>query len=63
MTTIHHTEAATEAATEAISDQVITDAERTIALDEPRPEPIWRVVGGSVAAGLLAAIALTVGFF
>ena len=63
MTTIHHTEAATEAATEAISDQVITDAERTIALDEPRPEPIWRVVGGSVAAGLLAAIALTVGVF
>jgi len=31
--------------------------------DEQRSEPIWRVVGGSIAAGFFGAIALTVGVF
>lgn len=31
--------------------------------DGPHREPVWRVVGGSLAAGFLAAIALTVGVF
>ena len=30
---------------------------------EPRREPIWRIVGGSVAAGLIGALVLTLGVF
>lgn len=30
---------------------------------EPRREPIWRIVGGSIAAGLVGALVLTVGVF
>jgi len=59
MNTIHHAETATE----PTSDDLITDAEATIAPDERQRDPMWRVVGGSVAAGLLAAIVLTVGVF
>jgi pimeloyl-ACP methyl ester carboxylesterase len=59
MNTIQHTESATEAASEA----VITNAEPTVVLDAPRREPVWRVVGGSVAAGFLGAIVLTLGVF
>lgn len=32
-------------------------------VDEPRRGPIWRVVGGSIAAGLLGAVVLTLGVF
>ena len=59
MNTIHHTELATEATFETVN----TDAEPTVAFDEPRREPIWRVIGGSVAAGFLGAIVLTLGVF
>jgi hypothetical protein len=59
MTTIDHTQTTNETTPEAL----ITDAEPTVALDEPRREPIWRVVGGSVAAGFLGAIVLTLGVF
>lgn len=59
MSTIHHTEPATET-TSAVA---IRDAEPTVALDEPRREPVWRVVVGSVAAGFLGAIVLTLGVF
>jgi pimeloyl-ACP methyl ester carboxylesterase len=57
MTTIDHTQTTNEATLEA----VIADAEPTVAPDESRREPIWRVVGGSITAGLLGAIVLTVG--
>jgi pimeloyl-ACP methyl ester carboxylesterase len=30
---------------------------------EPQPGPIWRVVGGSIAAGLIGALVLTLGVF
>ncbi len=35
----------------------------TTASDEPQREPIWRVVGGSVAAGSVGALVLTLGVF
>lgn len=59
MTTIHHIEPAAEATSETVN----TDTESTTAPDEPRGEPIWRVVGGSVAAGFVGAIVLTLGVF
>ena len=55
MNTIQHTQPA--------RDAVIADAAPTIAPDEPRREPIWRVVGGSVAAGFIGALVLTLGVF
>lgn len=30
---------------------------------EPQPGPVWRIVGGSVAAGLIGALVLTLGVF
>jgi pimeloyl-ACP methyl ester carboxylesterase len=57
--TIHHTEPATEETSEGVG----FDAGPTTADDEPRREPMWRVVGGSVAAGFLGAIVLTLGIF
>lgn len=39
------------------------DAEPAVVLDERRREPVWRVVGGSLASGFLGAIALTLGVF
>ena len=59
MDTIHHTETATEATAEA----AVTQARLNAAADVARREPVWRIVGGSVAAGFLAAIVLTVGVF
>ncbi|MDO8364758.1 MAG: alpha/beta hydrolase [Actinomycetota bacterium] len=55
MNTIQHTQPA--------PDAVIADATPTTAPDEPRREPIWRVVGGSVAAGFIGALVLTLGVF
>lgn len=40
-----------------------TAAAPTGASTEARREPIWRIVGGSVAAGLIGALALTLGVF
>jgi pimeloyl-ACP methyl ester carboxylesterase len=59
MNTVHHIES------EMVPTRrdVISDAERATACDEPRREPIWRVVGASLAAGFLGAIVLTLGVF
>jgi pimeloyl-ACP methyl ester carboxylesterase len=59
MNTMHHTSSATE----ATSDLVLTDSAPASPHDEPRREPVWRVVGGSLGAGLLGAIVLTLGVF
>jgi pimeloyl-ACP methyl ester carboxylesterase len=59
MNTIHHTDTTSDQTVEA----VIADIEPIFTVDEPRREPIWRVVDGSVAAGLLGAIVLTIGVF
>ena len=40
-----------------------TDVAPTEQPGEPRREPIWRIVGGSVAAGLIGALILTLGVF
>ena len=55
MNTIQHTQPS--------PDAVIADATPTTAPDEPRREPVWRVVGGSVAAGFIGALVLTLGVF
>jgi pimeloyl-ACP methyl ester carboxylesterase len=57
--TIHHTDPAIQ----PIPAIVSKEGEPIIADDEPRREPIWRVVGGSIAAGFLGAIVLTLGVF
>lgn len=49
--------------TQPAPQAVVADASPTTAPDEPRPEPIWRVVGGSVAAGFIGALVLTLGVF
>ncbi len=49
--------------TQPAPDAVIVDAAPTTTPDEPRREPIWRVVGGSVAAGFIGALVLTLGVF
>jgi pimeloyl-ACP methyl ester carboxylesterase len=59
MTTIDQTETTTDTPSVA----AISDAEPTAVFDAPRREPIWRVVGGSLAAGFLGAIVLTLGVF
>jgi pimeloyl-ACP methyl ester carboxylesterase len=59
MNTIHHTDPSTEPAPET----VITDAEPTVVPKRTRREPVWRVVGGSLAAGFIGALALTLGVF
>jgi pimeloyl-ACP methyl ester carboxylesterase len=59
MNTIQHTEPTTETTSAA----AIGDAEPTAVIDTPRREPVWRVVGGSLAAGFLGAIVLTLGVF
>ncbi|HEY5422423.1 MAG TPA: hypothetical protein VIK05_03065, partial [Ilumatobacteraceae bacterium] len=48
MNTIYLTESATEP---------------TVVVDVSPREPVWRVVGGSVAAGLVGAMVLTLGVF
>ena len=58
MKTMHHTESAIETTSETVS----TDGEAVLR-DERRREPVWRVVGGSLAAGLVGATALTLGVF
>ena len=59
MNTIHHTEPSIE----AIPALVTTDGDPLVVEDETRREPIWRVVGGSIAAGFLGAVVLTLGVF
>jgi pimeloyl-ACP methyl ester carboxylesterase len=59
MNTIHHTESAIAPATATVSN----DGDPVAVLDETPREPVWRVVGGSLAAGLLGAIVLTLGVF
>jgi pimeloyl-ACP methyl ester carboxylesterase len=59
VTTIDHTQTTYEPSSEVL----VTDAEPTVSLDERRREPICRVVGGSLAAGFLGAILLTIGIF
>ncbi|MEO5902367.1 MAG: alpha/beta hydrolase [Ilumatobacteraceae bacterium] len=58
MNTIHHTDP-TAGATEALD----TDPGPATPPAAPKREPLWRVVGSSVAAGFLGALALTVGVF
>lgn len=57
MNTMHHPPTSIDPPT------VTTDGEPVTADDQPRREPIWRVVGGSIAAGFLAAAVLTLGVF
>ena len=59
MKTMHHTESTIEPTPATVT----TDDEPVVVVDETRPEPVWRVVGGSIAAGFLAAIVLTLGIF
>jgi len=59
MKTIHHTGPASEATPEV----VVGHEEPTTVVEAPRRDPIGRVVGGSVAAGFLGAIAITIGVF
>jgi pimeloyl-ACP methyl ester carboxylesterase len=59
MTTIHHVAPASEATSETVN----TDTEPATAPDVPRGGPVWRVVGGSIAAGFVAATVLTLGVF
>ena len=58
MDTMHHTDRSIEP-TAAIAS---IDRE-SIAVVDPRQNPIWRVVGGSLAAGFLGALVLTLGAF
>jgi pimeloyl-ACP methyl ester carboxylesterase len=59
MKTIHDPESSVEPTAATVN----TDGKPTVAFDKPRREPIWRVVGGSIAAGLVGALVLTVGVF
>lgn len=59
MNTTHYTDSSIAPSSEA----AIADSEPTQAVDAVRREPVWRVVGGSVAAGFVAAIVLTLGVF
>jgi pimeloyl-ACP methyl ester carboxylesterase len=58
MHTIHHAGPSIE------PDPKIVDDEQPAVVDgQPRREPIWRVVGGSIAAGFLGSVVLTLGIF
>jgi pimeloyl-ACP methyl ester carboxylesterase len=59
MHTIHHTESPVEPTAATVG----TNDEPVAVLDETSREPVWRVVGGSLAAGLVGAIVLTLGVF
>ena len=59
MNTIYHTDSTIEPTTTTGT----TDGESVAVLDETPREPVWRVVGGSLAAGFVAAIVLTLGVF
>ena len=59
MNTIHHTDSSIE----PTNATVTTDGEPVAVLDETPRGPVWRVVGGSLAAGLVGAIVLTLGVF
>lgn len=48
---------------ETTTDHEEPIVERATRPTEPQPEPVWRVVGGSVAAGLIGALVLTLGVF
>jgi len=56
MNTIRHNDSATEAPDTGIRTESTEPG-------TPRREPIWRVVGGSITAGFLGAVVLTVGVF
>ena len=58
MNTIHHTEPAIEPV-----PAIVNDDQPAVVDGQPRREPIWRVVGGSIAAGFLGAVVLTLGIF
>ncbi len=53
----------TESPIESASTAVVTENRPAVELEEPRREPVGRIVGGSLAAGLLGAIVLTLGVF
>lgn len=57
MNTIHHIDTINEPTVEAVD----SNGEASVA--SPRREPIWRVVGGSLATGLIGATVLTFGVF
>ena len=59
MNTLQHTESYTDSTSAAPA----TDGVPAVVVDETRREPIWRVVGGSLATGCVGAIALTLGVF
>ena len=59
MNTLHRTQPAIE----STATDIITEGRPDGTHDRPRREPVWRVVGGSLATGLLAAVALTLGIF
>jgi pimeloyl-ACP methyl ester carboxylesterase len=59
MNTMPHSETSIEPGPSTVR----SDREPAVALDEPRREPVWRVVGGSLAAGFLGTIVLTLGAF
>lgn len=59
MNTMHDTEVSIEPNPTAVT----TDGDPVAVTDETRRGPIWRVVGGSIAAGLLGAVVLTLGVF
>ena len=59
MKTMHHTESPIEPTAETDS----TNNEPAVVVEERRREPVWRVVGGSLASGLLGAIVLTLVVF
>ena len=59
MKTMHHTESTIE----PTPPTVTTADEPVVVVGETRQEPVWRVVGSSIAAGFLAAIVLTLGVF
>ncbi|HSP30052.1 MAG TPA: alpha/beta hydrolase [Ilumatobacteraceae bacterium] len=56
---MHHTESPIEPTAETDS----TNNEPAVVVEERRREPVWRVVGGSLASGLLGAIVLTLVVF
>ncbi len=59
MNTIHRTDSSIEPTTATVT----TDGEPVAVPDETPREPVWRVVGGSLAAGSVAAVVLTLGVF
>jgi hypothetical protein len=59
LTTRHQPGTANDSATEA----AVTPEQPSDLVDGPRPDAMLRVVGGSIAAGLLGVLVLTLGVF